>query len=62
MELERILISLRHLPPPAPFVLGAESYENMGRLTLRDIISARGLWTGRDEGECLFCVNILESK
>ncbi|MGI6551054.1 MAG: initiation control protein YabA [Syntrophomonadales bacterium] len=64
MELERHL-NIAPAPPPrrAPFVLGAESYENMGRLYAEGYhICPVAFGQVRDEGECLFCVNILESK
>jgi regulator of replication initiation timing len=68
---ERIIELESHLnigPPAAPprraaFVLGAESYENMGRLYSEGYhICPVAFGQVRDEGECLFCVNILESK
>lgn len=67
---ERVIELERHVniappPPPcrAPFVLGAESYENMGRLYYEGYhICPVAFGQVRDEGECLFCVNILESK
>ncbi len=64
MELERHLNIAPAPPPrPAPFVLGAESYENMGRLYTEGYhICPVAFGQVRDEGECLFCVNILESK
>lgn len=64
MGLERHL-DIAPLPPPrpVPFLLGAESYENMGRLYAEGYhICPVAFGEVRDEGECLFCVNILETK
>ncbi|MGE5543448.1 MAG: initiation control protein YabA [Bacillota bacterium] len=65
MELERHLNIAPPAAPPtrAPFMLGAESYENMGRIYSEGYhICPVAFGQVRDEGDCLFCVNILESK
>ena len=67
---ERVMDLERHLniappPPPrrAPFMLGAESYENIGRIYSEGYhICPVAFGQVRDEGDCLFCVNILESR
>ena len=64
MELERHL-TLSHPPPPsrAPIALEAESYENIGRIYTEGYhICPVAFGQVRDEGDCLFCVNILERK
>jgi len=63
-ELER---RLEVVPPPptrrVSFALGAESYESMGRLYSEGYhICPVAYGQVRDEGECLFCVSILESR
>ncbi len=65
IELEGHLDPAPPSPSPrrVPFELGAESYENMGRLYSEGYhICPAAFGQVRDEGECLFCVNILESK
>lgn len=64
MDLERHLNITPPSPPRrAPFMLGAESYENIGRIYSEGYhICPVAFGQVRDEGDCLFCVNILESK
>lgn len=52
---------------PAPlrtdFVMSAESYDNIGKLYSEGYhICPVAFGQVRDEGECLFCVNMLEKK
>ncbi len=64
MELERHL-NLPSPPPPSPppIALEAESYENIGRIYNEGYhICPVAFGRVRDEGDCLFCVNILERK
>ncbi|NLW43655.1 MAG: DUF972 family protein [Syntrophomonadaceae bacterium] len=64
MELERHL-NISRPPPPvrAPIELEAESYENIGGIYNEGYhICPVAFGQVRDEGDCLFCVNILERK
>lgn len=50
-------------PARAEFVMSAESYGNIGKLYTEGYhICPVAFGQVRDEGECLFCVNLLEKK
>lgn len=65
VDLERQLEKKAPPRPPTlrPILLGAESYGSMGRIYSEGYhICPLAFGEIRDEGDCLFCVNILESK
>lgn len=64
MDLEIHLGVREKKPAPSrPFMVSAESYENLGRLYQDGYhICPVAFGQVRDEGECLFCVNLLEKK